>query len=250
MRDFTRSIELSSNLPEAYLERGHASILLEQFDQAELDLAKAIELKPNAALGYAYRALMYKKLGQPELGAQEVSKAMVLDKNSANVLWAKGEIDEAMSRPDAAADAYRKALAVEPQMQNAIYGLKRLGESVDDDTEELPLLSFGEWRVYGQRAQFFAVNDELDALRVPLEVAGEGAPRILSWELQQGEFRNFGLLRFSAGKIEVDGQSVDNEFIAIIGHAKSKSPRDRTASTGQASFKVVLGKRAGRRHGN
>ena len=51
---------------------------------------------------------------------------------------------------------------------------------------------------------------------MPLEAAGEGAPRILSWELQQGDFRDFGLLRFSAGKIEVDGEPVDNEFIAII----------------------------------
>ena len=216
MRDFSKAIELTSNLSEAFLERGHAAILLEQFDQAELDLAKAIELNPSVALGYAYRALMYKKLGQPELGAQEVGKAMVLDKNNANVLWAKGEIEESMSRPEEAADAYRKALAIEPQMQNAIYGLKRLGESVEDDTEELPVLSFGDWRVYGARAQFSAVNAELGSLRVPLEVAGEGAPRILSWEMQNGEFRNFGLLRFSAGKIEIDGKPVDNEFIAII----------------------------------
>lgn len=216
MRDFSKAIELTANLSEAFLERGHAAILLEQFDQAEQDLAKAIELQPSQALGYAYRALMYKKLGQPELGEQEVGKAMVLDKSNAHVLWAKGEIDEALSRLEEAANAYRKALAIEPQMQNALYGLKRLGEDVEDDTEELPQLSLGEWRVFGARTQFFAVNDDLGSLRVPLEVAGEGAPRILGWEPQDGEFRRFGLLRFSAGKIEVDGKMVDNEFVAIV----------------------------------
>ena len=221
-RDFSKAIELVPNLSEAYLERGHAGILLEQFDQAEQDLARAIELNPRVALGYAYRALMYKKLGQPELGAQEVSKALVLDKNNANVLWAKGEIDEAMSRQEDAADAYRKALAIEPQMQNAIYGLKRLGENVEDDTEELPALSVDAWRVFGARTQFFAVNEELGSMRVPLEVAGEGAPRILDWRIQEGEFSHIGLLRFSAGKIEIDGQPSDNEFIAIIDTRNSK----------------------------
>lgn len=216
IRDFTKAIELLPNLAEAHLERGHAGILLEQFDQAEQDLARAIELSPRQPLGYAYRALMYKKLGQPELGAQEVSKALLLGKDNARVLWAKGEIDEALSRLEEAADAYRKALAIEPQLQNAIYGLKRLGESVEDETEELPALSWDAWRVFGARTQFFAVNEELGSLRVPLEVAGEGAPRILDWQVQEGEFRHIGLLRFSAGKIEIDGKPSDNEFIAII----------------------------------
>ncbi|MBU2534268.1 MAG: tetratricopeptide repeat protein [Alphaproteobacteria bacterium] len=216
IRDFSKALELVPTLAEAYRERGHASILVEAFQQADEDLAKAVELSPRDALSYAYRALMYKKLGQPELGAQEVEKAMLLDKNNADVLWAKGEIDEAMSRPDAATEAYRNALALEPKMQNAIYGLKRLGETVDEELEEMPALAFDAWRVFGSHGQFFAVNDEIADLQVPLENAGEGTPRLLEWGLQEGEFRHIGLLRFSAGRIEVDGAGVDNEFIAII----------------------------------
>lgn len=215
-RDFTKVIELAPGNAEAYLERGHAAILLEAFEEAEQDLAKALELSPRAALGYAYRALMYKKLGQPELGAQEVEKALVLDKNNADVYWAKGEIDEAMSRPEQAIEAYRRALEMRPHMENAIYGLKRLGEAVDEEVEEFPNLSFDAWRVYGSRALFFATNDELGDVRVPLEVAGEGAPRILGWDLQEGEFSHIGLLRFSAGKIDSGGVSVDNEFVALV----------------------------------
>ena len=48
MRDFSKAIELKPRLAEAFLERGHAGILLEQFDQAEQDLAKAVELSPTA----------------------------------------------------------------------------------------------------------------------------------------------------------------------------------------------------------
>lgn len=215
-RDFAKTIELAPADFEAYLERGHAGILLEQFEAAEQDLAKAIELSPRSALSYAYRALMYKKLGQPELGAQEVGKALVLEKENANVFWAKGEVEEAMSRPDQAIEAYRRALTIEPQMQNAIYGLKRLGETVDEDAEDLPSLGFDAWRVHSKASQFFATNEEIGDLKVPLELAGEGSPRILAWEMQEGDFSHIGLLRFSAGKIEVEGTAVDNEFVAII----------------------------------
>lgn len=222
VRDFTKVIELKGGAEAgtAHLERGHASILVEDFETAEQDLAKALESDPQSALAYAYRALMYKKLGQPELGAQEVGKALLLDKSNAVVLWAKGEIDEAMGNGDRAADAYRKALAIKPGMENAIYGLKRLGEAVDDDFDLLSELSFGGWRIYGGRNQYFATNEEVAGLRVPLEMAGDGQPKLLQWEMQKGEFDHIGLLRFSAGNIERDGKSEEQEFVAIIDTSK------------------------------
>jgi tetratricopeptide (TPR) repeat protein len=222
VRDFTKVIELKGDADAgtAYLERGHASILVEDFETAEQDLAKALERDPQSALAYAYRALMYKKLGQPELGAQEVEKALLLDKSNAVVLWARGEIDEAMGQGERAAQAYRKAHALKPGMENAIYGLKRLGETVDDDFDLLNELSFGGWRVYGGRSQYFATNDEFSGLRIPLEMAGEGQPKLLAWEMQKGEFDHIGLLRFSAGAIERNGNNEPQEFVAIIDTVK------------------------------
>jgi tetratricopeptide (TPR) repeat protein len=216
VRDFSKVIELRGDVGEAYLERGHSSILIEDFETAEQDLAKAIEMDSRSGLAYAYRALMYKKLGQPELGAQEVAKAMLLDKSNAVVLWAKGEIDEAMGLGERAADAYRRALALKPGMENAIYGLKRLGETVDDDFDLLSDLSLGGWRVYGGRSGYFATNDEIGGLRVPLEMVGEGQPKLLAWDIQQDEFSHIGLLRFAAGTIEAGGNEEVQEFVAII----------------------------------
>ncbi len=222
VRDFTKVIELGNAAGAAYLERGHASILVEDFETAEQDLAKALKDNPQSALAYAYRALMYKKLGQPELGAHEVGKAVLLDKSNAVVLWAKGEIDEAMGHGDRAADAYRKALAVKPGMENAIYGLKRLGEAVDETFDLLSDASLGEWRVYGGRSQYFATNEAIAGLRVPLEMAGDGQPKLLAWEMQKEEFGGIGLLRFAAGSIERDGKTEALEFVAIIDTAKKE----------------------------
>ncbi len=222
VRDFTKVIDLGNAVGAAHLERGHASILVEDFETAEQDLAKALEDNPQSALAYAYRALMYKKLGQPELGAQEVGKALLLGKSNAVVLWAKGEIDEAMGHGDRAAEAYRKALAVKPGMDNAIYGLKRLGETVDEDFDLLSDASLGEWRVYGGRSQYFATNEAIAGLRVPLEMAGEGQPKLLAWEIQKEPFERIGLLRFAAGSIERNGKSEGLEFVAIIDTAKKQ----------------------------
>ena len=221
VRDFSKVIELRPDMGKAYLERGHSSILIEDFETAEQDLAKAIEMDSRSALAYAYRALMYKKLGQPELGAQEAAKALLLEKSNAVVLWAKGEIDEAMGRGEVAADAYRRALALKPGMQNAVYGLKRLGETVDDDFDLVGELSLGEWRVYGGRSGSFATNEEVGDLRVPLEIVGDGQPKLLAWDMQEGEFSDFGLLRFDAGAIERDGREERQEFVAIINTASN-----------------------------
>ena len=222
VRDFSKVIEMRGDAGEAYLERGHASILLEDFETAEQDLSKAIEMNSRSALAYAYRALMYKKLGQPELGAQELGKALLLDTSHPVVLWAKGEIDEAMGRGEQAVDAYRRALAQKPGMQNAIYGLKRLGETVDEDFDLLSDLSYDAWRVYGGRTGYFAINDDLGGLRVPLEMAGEGQPKLLAWDSQKDEFSKIGLLRFAAGTIETDGARRALEFTAIIDTAANK----------------------------
>ncbi len=221
-KDFTKVIELNPSLADGHRERGHAGILLEEFEQAEQDLARAVELAPRVPLSYAYRALMYKKLGQPELGEAEVGKALVLGENDALVHWAKGEIDEALSRTEQAIAAYRRALTIDPTLQNAIYGLKRLGEEVDDETEELPDLSFGAWRIQRTRERYFATNEEVRNLRVPIEMAGDGQPRIIEWHLRDGEFRHIGLLTFSAGRLQIDGAEVDSEYVAIIDTRRRK----------------------------
>ena len=214
--DFSKVIELNAGSATAYRERGHAYVLADNFEGAEQDLARSLALQPRVALTFAYRALMYKKQGQPELGAQEIEKALKLTTNDARVLWAKGEIEEALADTQKAAQSYRQALALDPGQKNAEFGLKRLGESLPSAAAVLDEREFGPWRVTVERQRFFATHMEHAKLRVPMEMAGPGQPRILEWEEKGEEYNYVGLLRFAAGKVASGKGELDVEYIALV----------------------------------
>jgi len=204
-KDFTKVIELDPRSAEAYRERGNVNILLDDLDQAEQDLARAIEIDPRNPETFAYRALLYKKRDQAELGMQEILKALKVGKNNAVAQSAKGEIEEAWSMLPEAAESYRKALEVEPELTMAQFGLKRLGQEPPSTELQFPELDHEGWHVRQKAGRYFAVNDDMPKLRVPLEMAGPGRPRILEWELRTGTLKDFGVLRFSAGEAPVEG---------------------------------------------
>ena len=215
--DFTKVISLRPNSATAYRERGHANVLLDNFEQAEQDLAHSLTLAPKAGLTFAYRALMYKKQGQPELGAQEIQKAMQLTPKNAHVLWAKGEIEEAMANVEGAAASYREALAVDPALRNAEFGLVRLGETAPNQAVYIDELAFGPWRVVRERQRYYAVHEDIQNLRVPLEMASQGQPRILEWEEKgDGAVPIAGLLRFNGGKVETREGALPIEYVALV----------------------------------
>jgi len=59
VQEFTRVIEETPELAEAYVGRGRARIGEEQTDQALRDLDRAIELDPGNATAYAARGVVY-----------------------------------------------------------------------------------------------------------------------------------------------------------------------------------------------
>lgn len=216
VNDFTKVIELRPRSATAYRERGHAYVLLDAFEEAKADLARALEIEPRSGLSFAYRALMYKKQGQPELGAQEIRKAMSLAPKTAKVLWAKGEIEEALSETQSAIESFTAALAVDPSLKPAEFGLARLGQPVPNQPRVLEDLSFGPWRIILDRQKYYATHQDLRGLRVPLEMVGDGQPRIIEWEERGEPPRQVGLLRFSVGKTKGRSGELDVEYVALI----------------------------------
>lgn len=212
LKDFSKVVELDPHSADGFRERGNVNVLIDEFDAAEQDFARSLELDPRGATTYAYRALMYKKRDQAELGAQEIKKAVRLAPDNAIVLWAKGEIEEARGLPDEAIESYRKALAGDPELEMAQLGLRRLGQDPAPDTVSLPESSGEGWQVVAQGTRYFAVNDEYPKLKVPLEMAGTGQPRILGWEEKDGALKGIGLLRFEAGKVA----GAVTEYVAIL----------------------------------
>ena len=221
VNDFTKVIELRPQSATAYRERGHAYVLLDAFDLAEQDLARSLELQPKSGLSFAYRALMYKKRGQPNLGAQEIRKAMQLNPKSAKVLWAKGEIEEALAETETAIESFGAALALDPSLKTAEFGLSRLGQHVPNQARVLEDLSFGPWRIILDRQKYYATHQDLQGLRVPLEMVGEGQPRITEWEERGEPPRQIGLLRFAVGKVKGRSGEVDVEYVALINMAQN-----------------------------
>ncbi|MCB1509914.1 MAG: tetratricopeptide repeat protein [Hyphomicrobiaceae bacterium] len=216
LRDYAKVVELDPRSGDGYRERGHVNILLDDFEAAERDLTRALEINPRDPIVFAYRALMYKKRDQAELGAQEIVKAEKLAPNNAIVLWARGEIEEARGLADEAVESYRKALAADPDLELPRLGLRRILSEAPSDTIELPSSGGKGWRVVLEGTRYFASHTDHDGLKVPLEMAGTGRPKILDWTEKTGTYEDVGVLRFSAGNVPVGKGEQPMQYAALI----------------------------------
>jgi tetratricopeptide (TPR) repeat protein len=64
--DLDKAIELDPGLVHAYHNKGHFSLLKEDFAGAITYFSKAISLKPNYSLAYVFRAVAYSEIGDKE----------------------------------------------------------------------------------------------------------------------------------------------------------------------------------------
>lgn len=217
IKDFSHAIELDPKSSAAFEGRGLANGLAEAPDDAFADLNHAIELDPRSPVAYAFRAVVYKQNGQPDIGGKDAETAIKLDPNSPEALWADGEIAEASGQADAAITNLRRVLEIEPGWHLAADALKRLGAPTDDGASQpQPALDIAKWHVYLRGKGYFAVSDDYPLVRVPLEMIGEGAPKLLNWEVKGAPYSGYGILRFSGGRVATKGGFEDTELAAII----------------------------------
>lgn len=223
LKDFSHAIELDGKSSAAFEGRGLANSLAEAPDDAYADLNRAIELDPRSPVAYAFRAVVYKQNGQPDIGARDVETAIKLDPNSPEALWARGEIAEASGQADTAIADLRHVLKLKPSWQFAADALKRLGAPVDDgDDKPQPALDIPKWHVVQHGKSYFAVSDDYGQIRVPLEMIGEGLPKLLEWEIKAPPYANYGILRFSGGSVVGKNGPEETELAAIVDIAAAK----------------------------
>jgi tetratricopeptide (TPR) repeat protein len=217
IKDFTKATELDPKNATAYAERGFAFGLAEAQDESFADLNRAIEIDPRSGLAFAYRANAYKKNGQIDVALRDIEVAQKLNPNMAEVYWVRAEIEEAQGQTDQAISDHKKALALKPGYRDASEALQRLG-SLPSTGEETVLDNAGvdTWRVISRGPRFVAVNDQYPRLTVPLEMMGEGQPKLLSWELKEPPFKGIGLLRFFGGAVASKKGSEDMELVAVV----------------------------------
>ncbi len=217
IKDFTRAIEINPASVQAHQARGLAHGMADAFDEAYADLNRAIELDPRSAAAFAYRAFVYKQNQQVDVAGKDLETALKLDPGSADVQWVNGEIEEGRARSDAAIVSLRKALELRPGWRLAEDALKRLGAGADLSEDRLIAgAGMGNWRVVMQRNAYFAVSDDYPALRIALEIMGEGQPTILEWELKKPPHKGYGVLRFSGGRVITKNGPEDTELAAIV----------------------------------
>jgi hypothetical protein len=72
--------------------------------------------------------------------------------------------------------------------------------------------------VVARGGRYFAVSDNYPRINVPLEMWGEGTPRILQWEMRAPPLdKAIGTLRYSGGKVAgKSDKGEETEFVAII----------------------------------
>lgn len=223
LKDFSHAIELDGKSSAAYEGRGLANGIAEAPDEAFADLNRAIELDPRSPVAYAFRAVVYKRNGQPDVGAKDVETAIKLDPKSPEALWARGEIAEASGQADTAIVDLRHVLQLKPSWQFAADALKRLGAPVDNgDDKPEPSLDIPKWHVVLNGKDYFAVSDDYGQIRVPLEMIGEGEPKLLQWEVKAPPYASYGILHFSGGRVPGKNGMDETELAAIIDIVQGK----------------------------
>ena len=217
LRDFSRAIELDGKSAAAYAGRGLCNAYVEAFDEAFADVNRAIDLDPKNASHFATRAIVYNLAGQTDVGLKDVETALKLDANRPEAYWARAAIAEQQGRTGDAVVDYRRAVAGNPLLALAAEGLARLGGEMPDSSDT-PIAGLGieGWTVVTRGAEFYAVNTEQPALRVPLESLGAGQPKLIDWELKKAPHKGIGVLRFKGGAINGKDGPQDVEMAAIV----------------------------------
>lgn len=217
IKDFSHMIEIDPHSARGYAARGLANGLAQSYEEAFADLNRAIELDPRSSIAFANRAVVYKLSGQPDVALKDVETALKLEPEGAEASWAKGEIEETQGRAEEAVADFRRALAAKPSLKLAADGLQRLGADLGDaEDREIPGLGIDKWRVVQRGHRFFAVNDQFRRLRVPLEMAGEGQPRLLEWTVRPPPLANIATLRFYGGIAPGRAGPEELEQVAIL----------------------------------
>lgn len=106
----SKAIELNPDFVEAYFDRAHVYLLIEDFDKAIEDFNRAIELNPDHAYTYVQRGRTYRRKGCDDRAIEDFNRAIELDPGDAFVYVQRGEAYFNKGCDDRAIDDFRRAI--------------------------------------------------------------------------------------------------------------------------------------------
>ena len=215
--DFSKVIELWPSSSIGYEARGLAYVMSDGLDEAFVDLNQAITLNPRSETAFAFRAYAYSRSDQTDVGMRDIETALKLNPKSAEVYWARAQLREALGQTDLAIGDLREALQLKPNFKRARDSLIRLGDGDEQIGDKLVKgRGIEGWDVVQRDGRYYAVMDGKVRIRVPLEMMGKGAPKLLEWTVQPEPFKDIGVLRFFCGKVAGENGPEPVEHAAII----------------------------------
>ena len=111
---YTKAIELKSDFPEAYYNRGCAYDKIDALDLAIEDYNMALALNPDNFAAYNNRGLVYKNRGDLDSAIQDFDMAIRLKPNYAVAYNNRGITYKEKGDFDTAIKDYRKAIELDP----------------------------------------------------------------------------------------------------------------------------------------
>ncbi len=85
LADYTHVIELNRTDAGAYTSRGHTYFQLGRYDRALADYNRAVQIEPDSAVARADRGDAYRSLGRWQQASNDYREALRLDRNSSRV---------------------------------------------------------------------------------------------------------------------------------------------------------------------
>jgi tetratricopeptide (TPR) repeat protein len=108
---FTRSLNISPQRPDVYLERGNAHRALGESDAALADFQAAADLNPSFAEAHTGIAMIYLERNDPRRTLEELNRSLSIQPNI-EAYYQRGLILDAQGEHQKAIDDYDKAIAV------------------------------------------------------------------------------------------------------------------------------------------
>ncbi len=114
LQDLGRAIELSSNDPDLYVNRGNVLVREKRFNEAILDFSTALSLRPKCPVSLNSRAFSYSSSGQMQEAIRDYWSAIEIDNQYVSPVYNLAVLCKKLGRLDEAKALVDRAMRLKP----------------------------------------------------------------------------------------------------------------------------------------
>ena len=212
--DFDRVLDIEPEKVDALMERGALLAKNRRHDAAIRDFNKVLELEPKNPKAYALRGETKLSDRKPDQGYIDANIALIIQPDYPLALRVRGDIFRAQKRTENAISDYQKAASLDPFESQARAALEKLRAPVPVNNRQRIGEPVAGWVISEKSpGRYVATSPDIRGVVVPMEMFGDGRPKILSWKTLKGAQSGIGLLRYDAGASKSDGSF---EYVAVV----------------------------------